>query len=154
MTEEFQFEQHFIATTKQAEGRFIVKSPFKQTQRALNDSFVQAKRRLLSLERRLTTNPQLHEKYEAFIKEFIDLGHLEEIPADEVDKPSCETYYLPHRCVFKDDSTTTKFRVVFDGSAKISNEQSLNETDDRRQTTARFVLHSLAFPISIGSIFW
>ena len=50
--------------TKQAEdGRFIVKLPFKQPQRALSDSFVQAKRRFLSLERRLTANPQLHEKY-------------------------------------------------------------------------------------------
>ena len=74
--------------------------PFKQRRRALGDSFVQAKGRLLSLERRLTAISLVHSKYRAFINEFMDLGHLEEIPADEVDKPSCEIHYLPHHCVF------------------------------------------------------
>ena len=160
--EEIQCEQHFIDTTKQAEyGRFIVKLPFKQPQRTLSDSFVQAKRRFLSLERRLTANPQLHEKYRAFIKEFMDLGHLEEIPADEVDKPSCETYYLPHHCVFKEDSTTTKLKVVFDGSAKTSNGQSLNETlmvgakhqPDLYSTLLRFRFHKIALSGDIAKMY-
>ena len=37
-------------------------------------------------------------------------------------------FYLPHHCVFKEDSTTTKLRVVFDGSAKTSNGISLNDS--------------------------
>ena len=60
-----------------------MKLSFKQPQRALGDSFVQAKRLFLSVERRLTANPQLHEKYKAFTKEFMDLYHLKEISADE-----------------------------------------------------------------------
>lgn len=36
-------------------------------------------------------------------------------------------FYLPHNCVLKEDSTTTKIRVVFDGSAKTSPGYSLNE---------------------------
>ena len=43
---------------------------------------------------------------------------MEVIPQEEINKPSNEVYYLPHHCVFKEDSTTTKLRVVFDGSAK------------------------------------
>ncbi|KAH8380886.1 hypothetical protein KR200_011977, partial [Drosophila serrata] len=59
----------------------------------------------------------------AFIKEYIDLGHM---------SPSCKQsalpqYYLPHHCVHKLDSSTTKLRVVFDGSAKSSCGYSLNE---------------------------
>ncbi|XP_071637531.1 uncharacterized protein [Temnothorax longispinosus] len=36
-------------------------------------------------------------------------------------------FYLPHHGVFKSDSTTTKLRVVFDGSAKDLNGVSLNQ---------------------------
>ena len=53
---------------------------------------------------------------------------MEVIPQEEINKPSNEVYYLPHHCVFKEDSTTTKLPVVFDGSAKTSNGVSLNES--------------------------
>ena len=36
-------------------------------------------------------------------------------------------FYLPHHAVIKEDSTTTRIRVVFDGSAKTSSGVSLNE---------------------------
>lgn len=36
-------------------------------------------------------------------------------------------FYLPHHPVLKEDSVTTKIRVVFDGSAKTSTGISLNE---------------------------
>ena len=163
MTEEIQCEQHFVETTKPAEdGRFIVRLQFKQPQRALGDSFVRAKCRFLSLECRLTANTQLHEKYRAFIEEFINflcvLSISQRNSSDEVDKPSCETYYLPRRCAFKEDSTTTKLRVVFDGSAKTSNVQSLNETltvgaklqPDLYSTFLRFRFHKMSGDVRLA----
>ncbi|XP_053964222.1 uncharacterized protein LOC128867152 [Anastrepha ludens] len=36
-------------------------------------------------------------------------------------------YFLPHHCVLKEESTTTKLRVVFDGSAVSSSGYSLND---------------------------
>ncbi|XP_058840965.1 uncharacterized protein LOC131696442 [Topomyia yanbarensis] len=36
-------------------------------------------------------------------------------------------YFIPHSCVVKPDSTSTKLRVVFDASAKTSNGYSLND---------------------------
>lgn len=36
-------------------------------------------------------------------------------------------YFIPHSCVIKPDSTSTKLRVVFDASAKSSNGYSLND---------------------------
>jgi hypothetical protein len=50
------------------------------------------------------------------------LGHMSEAKVDNRDG-----YYLPHHPVFKEDSTTTKLRVVFDGSAKTSSGLSLND---------------------------
>ena len=52
---------------------------------------------------------------------------MEEVPQHQMQRPANQCYYLPHHCVFKEDSTTTKLRVVFDGSAKTSNGISINE---------------------------
>ncbi|XP_043862778.1 uncharacterized protein LOC122756630 [Drosophila santomea] len=75
-----------------------------------------AVRRFLSLERKLTKHPGLRVKYAAFMKEYRHLGHMSAVPASEVS--SCR-YFLPlfYHCVIKEDSSTTKIRVVFDGSA-------------------------------------
>ncbi len=43
-------------------------------------------------------------------------------------KPTEKVFYLPMHAVRKEDSTTTKLRVVFDASAKTSTGVSLNDT--------------------------
>jgi len=73
-----------------------------------------AQKRFLNLERRLQKDKILAEQYDKFIAEYnIAIGHME-LASPTIHKP---TYYLPHHPVFKTDSTTTKMRVVFDGSA-------------------------------------
>ena len=52
---------------------------------------------------------------------------MEEVPANKMLLSKKESYYLSHPCVFKDSSTTTKLRVVFDGSAKTTSGISLND---------------------------
>jgi hypothetical protein len=58
------------------------------------------------------------------MKEYEELGHMEPVTSQE-GKNTC--YYLPHHPVFKETSSTTKTRVVFDGGAKTSNGLSLND---------------------------
>ena len=48
----------------------------------------------------------------------MDLKHAECVPEADMHKPSQETFYLPMHAVRKEESTTTKLRVVFDASAK------------------------------------
>ena len=75
----------------------------------------------------MASNPNTQQRYKDFIQEFIDLKHLEVVPSEDLQKSSHQAYYLPHHCVFKDDSTTTKLRVVFDASAKSQSGVSLND---------------------------
>ena len=124
--EELLCEKIFQETTRVVDNRFVVKLPFKKDA-ILGESLTQAQRRFSSLERRLDTNPELRKRYGDFVDEFVSLDHMEVVPENEINKPDCDIYYLPHHCVFKEYSTTTKLRVVFDGSAKTSNGLLLNK---------------------------
>ncbi|XP_055590870.1 uncharacterized protein LOC129742953 [Uranotaenia lowii] len=90
----------------------------------LGDSYEQARRRLFSLERKLTRTPEVYEQYREFLKEYLTLNHMEVVEPKDYQKIR---YFIPHSCVIKPDSSSTKLRVVFDASAKASNGHSLND---------------------------
>ena len=126
--EERRCEEHFNSTTRRSpEGTFIVKLLFKKEIGELGDSQQQARRRLRSLLHRLRKQPDLYRRYNEFIQEFFKLRDMEEVPENEMLLPKEKSYYLSHHCVFKDSCTTTKLRVVFDGSAKTTRGISLND---------------------------
>lgn len=52
------------------------------------------------------------------------MGHMKPINTKEFHKVK---YFIPHSCVTKLESTSTKLRVVFDASAKTDNGFSLND---------------------------
>ena len=127
--EELAVTKHYDDTTiRDSEGRFIVEMPFVKPTPSLGDSVQHALKRFESQERRLMTNTNLHKQYKAFIDEFMSLGHLEPVPEDQIDNGCSNHFYLPHHAVIKESSTTTKLRVVFDGSAKTTTGISLNDT--------------------------
>ena len=124
--EERKCEEHYKATTQRnIEGRFVVQMPFKEESQKLGYSKANAMKRFLRLEQTLHRDESLLKKYSAFIQEFLDLGHLEKVEILELDV--FPNYYLPHHCVLKEDSSTTKLRVVFDASSKTTTGVSLNE---------------------------
>ena len=158
--EEKHCEQHFDATTtRKDDGRFIVEMPFKEDCSLLGHSKASAMRRFLNLEKKLIQNPTLHENYSTFIKEFIDLGHLEKVPQEELDNP--RHFYLPHHCVTKDSSSTTKLRVVFDASSKTTSGVSLNDClsvgpkiqDDIFQILTRFRFFKVAMSADVAKMY-
>ena len=119
-------ESHFVKTTQRDnDGRFEVRLPFKTDVSVLGKSYEIAKRRFLALERKVAKDPKLRELYVAFMKEYIHLGHMSPIK-NEI--PTTPHYFIPHQCVLRAQSTTTKLRVVFDASSKTSTLVSLNET--------------------------
>jgi hypothetical protein len=81
--------------------------------------------RLASHHRRFQRDKQLEFAYRDVIQEYLHLGHLTKVTNDH---PTSNGYYLPHHCVIKESSDTTKLRVVFDGSATSTTGVSLNDT--------------------------
>jgi hypothetical protein len=118
--DEIKTENHFIQTfQKDVTGRFIVKLPSRNNVIELGDSYNLAKKRFLNLESKLIKNKQFQIDYGNFIREYRNLGHMENVPLIEKNNPDC--YYLPHHAVYKNSLDSKKIRVVFDASAKSNN---------------------------------
>ncbi|XP_076392695.1 uncharacterized protein LOC105663902 [Megachile rotundata] len=120
-------EEHFTSTTvRDYDGRFVVAIPFNDQLAKLGKSFSQAERRFLNLEAKFRRNSDLKKQYIEFMHEYEALNHMPLI-SNEHPIESKSLYYLPHHAIFKESSTTTKIRVVFDGSAKTSTGISIND---------------------------
>ena len=123
--EEEQCENDFNDhVSREPNGRYIVALPFQEDPNQLGDSYCNAKRRLLALEKKLDSNKILHTGYNATIQEYIQKGFLNEV--SESKAPSC-AYYIPHRAVYRPDKDTSKIRIVLDASCLTSSGKSLND---------------------------
>ncbi|XP_053949452.1 uncharacterized protein LOC128857733 [Anastrepha ludens] len=117
-------EQHFKKYfSRLTSGEYSVRLPTKTGFSDLGDSYNRALRRFKGLERKLENNHNLRTQYIHFMSEYISLNHM----SLATPGPTTKTFFLPHHCVQKFDSTTTKLRVVFDGSAKTTTGYSLND---------------------------
>jgi len=92
----------------------------------LGDSYDTAKVKFLKLEQRLLKQPQLKKDCADFLEEYVQFGHMTPLGAAEV-RRNCPNFYMPHHGVLKETSSTTKLRVVFNGSEKSSNGVSLSD---------------------------
>ena len=105
--------------------RYTVKLPKKSDVPPLGDSRSQALSRYINNERSILRR-DVWEPFQEVVQSYLDLGHAELIPPSE---PSPQTqYYLPMHSVTKQSSTSTKLRVVFDGSATTTSGVSLNQS--------------------------
>lgn len=152
-------EQQFEATTKRdACGRFIVNLQFLRDPMLLGTSEDMAIRRFFYLEKRFAKDGQLKSEYTKFMDEYESLGHMEEIQRDDLEG---KHYIIPHHFVLNPGSSTTKFRVVFDASAKTTNGLSLNQIlakghvlqDDLFSILVRFRKHTYVFSADIGKMY-
>ncbi|XP_058827822.1 uncharacterized protein LOC131687746 [Topomyia yanbarensis] len=125
--EEARCEEQYTRTVRRgADGRYTVLLPRDEVALArMSESRDIAFRRLEALERRLSKDPELRKQYNQFMAEYLELGHMRKVSvAPDEEGTHC---YLPHHPVDKQESTTTKVRVVFDASCKTSSGTSLND---------------------------
>ncbi|XP_055916442.1 uncharacterized protein LOC129949183 [Eupeodes corollae] len=157
--EQTECEYHFRNTVEVLpSGRLMVQLPLKKDPSCLGASYDIAFRRFLSLERRLSKNTALKTQYVDFMKEYESLGHM-----SLVSNPNLEQthYYLPHQCVVRPDSVSTKLRVVFDASCRTSSQISLNGIlmvgptiqDELLITLLRFRLYRYALTADIVKMY-
>ena len=103
---------------------YDVRLPWKRNPPKLESNYMQAVRRLESIERRLRHDPVKAKAYNSAINEYVEKGFAEAVPNENDEDRTVR--YLPHHAVFCDDKTTTKCRMVFDASAREGDGVSLN----------------------------
>ncbi|GFY20524.1 integrase catalytic domain-containing protein [Trichonephila clavipes] len=107
-------------------GRYEVGFPWNGHTQELNDNFSVAEKRVKSLTRRFIRDPTPYIQYSKILKEYESQGIIERVL--ETEKPTDRAvFYLPHQVVFRQESLTTKMRIVFDASSHEDGQPSLND---------------------------
>uniref|UniRef100_A0A0A9Z001 Integrase catalytic domain-containing protein n=1 Tax=Lygus hesperus TaxID=30085 RepID=A0A0A9Z001_LYGHE len=147
-------EEHFQDTHhRMPDGRYVVRLPFRDDIVQLGDSSGVALRRFFNLEKKLSRDPAIQEKYHKFMHEYLVLDHM-------AVSSTPSKFVIPHHSVVKQDHNDIKLRVVFDASVKVQN-GSLNQhllvgeklQSNIREVLLRFRRHKVAFTTDIVKMF-
>ena len=132
ITEADAFCENFYqsSTTRRADGRYVVRLPFKEQfpkDIFLGPSKNSALGQYYRMEKTLEKTPELKESYRKVLQEYIDLDHMEPVFSQENNSGKQFSYFLPHHAVIRPESKSTKVRVVFNASKKTNSGFSLND---------------------------
>ncbi|XP_039312415.1 uncharacterized protein LOC105199508 [Solenopsis invicta] len=109
---------------RQDDGRYVVRLPVVNPLPDLAATRRAALRALTGTEKRFTRDDRLRELYLDFMRTYEELEHMVRSDAATGTRVS----YLPHHGVLREASSTTKLRVVFNGSTTVSSGESLNRS--------------------------
>ena len=117
--------QRFLHTLSFEDSRYVVEWPWRDLHDELPSNYGLALGRLTSLLKRVTSKRTLLQQYNSVLQDQLTKGIIEIVPPGPT---SNSVHYLPHHCVEKPSHTTTKLRIVYDASAKLSRSHpSLND---------------------------
>ena len=151
---EQEVEEHYISTTTYSEDTqtYTVDLPKSEVINSLGESHGMAHSRFLSNESSIRRR-NIYSKYQSVVQEYVDLGHAELVPPDEPEPDV--SFYMPMHCVMKESSSTTKLRVVFDGSAASSTGISLNSAlqvgPQLQPTLGTIIMRFRTYPIALSA---
>ena len=105
------------------EGWYETGLPWRSNHPVLPSNKTGSLHRLNGLTKKLQRDG-LTEQYDNIIREQVEAEIVERAP----DMPVNKEFYIPHKCVVKEKSETTKLRIVYDASARATPDSpSLNE---------------------------
>nr|CAD2134264.1 unnamed protein product [Meloidogyne enterolobii] len=115
----------FVKDIKFVDGRYEIKFPFKTDPAHLPipTNFPLCYGRLRSVLNSLKNDKTLISKYQEILTEQLQLGIIEKV--QNPNQNCVPLHYLPHHPVIRQDKKTV--RIVYDGSAKLGKNLSLNE---------------------------
>ena len=112
---------------KTEDGKYETGLIWKPIHPKLPTNETRSKARLLTLLKKLERDPERLRAYDEIIQGQLRDGIVEEVTSDMISNKSMQ-FFIPHKMVTKEDSLTTKHRIVFDASAKENDESpSLNQ---------------------------
>lgn len=112
-------------------------------------SLLMAERRLYALERKMSSNVELSDKYKHQMRIYLEKGYARKLLQHEIGNQSNTVWYLPHFAVHNPHKPD-KLRIVFDAAAKV-NEVSLNSALLKGPEQARPMM-SILFKFREGKI--
>ena len=107
------------------DDHYVISLPFRNDTVKLPNNRLVAEHRLNLLQRRLSKDANLSEKYKTFMATLLDKKYAEKVPDSEMYRDDGLLWYLPHHPVINPNKPE-KVRVVFDCSAKFK-DVSLND---------------------------
>ncbi|KAI5725624.1 hypothetical protein M8J77_003545 [Diaphorina citri] len=146
-------EEQFRSThSRDISGRYIVKLPFKNKLSGSNRAKIL--RLYHSLENRLNKNPTLKKLYTENLQTYLDMDHMELAKS-----PS--SYLLSHHGVYRESSSTTKLRVVFNPNVVDTSGNNLSQVLhvgpklqlDIQNILVSFRLHPVAITCDVQAMY-
>jgi hypothetical protein len=126
-------QEEFQINIERDGERYAVNLPWKSDAESLTDHYDLSKTRLNYLQQNLKKGVDLMEKCNAIIEEQLESRIIEPaLNENKQEQTSKKVHYMPHHTVVRDVKSTTKVRIVFNGSAKSSQQElSINECLER-----------------------
>ncbi|XP_029167428.1 uncharacterized protein LOC114937926 [Nylanderia fulva] len=118
-------EHYCLHYSRTADGWYIVRLPTIKPLPDLAGTVRSARHALQHTEKKFERDNEFRTMYAEFMRQYLDLRHIMPAPSSTESHP--DACYLPHHGVLRPDSTSTKLRVVFNGSSSLPNGDSLNK---------------------------
>lgn len=144
---------------RRGDGHYELPLPLRDETIQLPNNRELALSRLRKLRARLRNDETYRRDYEVFMREVIEKGYAERVPAEELRLDNCQIWYIPHHGVYH-PKKPGKIRVVFDASAEFKG-TSLNRhllpgpdlTNNLTGVLSRFRKEPVAFMCDIEGMF-
>lgn len=122
-------KESFLRNLEFKNKHYSVSLPWIQDRHNLHNHYQSCLNRLRMLQKRLLNkSPEVLHEYQGVIEDQFKKGIVEEVTKQKSDCNSPAVHYMPHHPVIKRGRSTTKVRVVYDGSARFSESHlSLND---------------------------
>jgi hypothetical protein len=119
-------EQYDSKYFKDVTGRLHVPYIFERDRAELGESYKLAFRIYMTQEKRLIQDEEKYFHVQEFMKAYRDKGHMIKVQEGPLKVRDGSIFYVPHHTVMRVGSLTTKYRQVFNFSAKTSSGVDFN----------------------------